>query len=94
MTSTRFACPITAAFDEFLAAMRMAKESAQERALRDAAMIVATIATIEVPLATLEACPEIVELCLEIGEIGLQASLSDAGTMFRVWPTGEWPQRS
>ena len=70
----------TAAFDEFLAAMRMAKESAQERALRDAAMIVATIATIEVPLATLEACPEIVELCLEIGEIGLQASLSDAGT--------------
>jgi len=70
----------TAAFDEFLAAMRMAKESAQERALRDAAMIVATIATIEVPLRTLEACPEIVELCLEIGEIGLQASLSDAGT--------------
>ncbi len=30
--------------------------------------------------ATLEACPEIVELCLEIGGIGLQASLSDAGT--------------
>ena len=43
-------------------------------------MVVATIATIEVPLGTLEACPEIVELCLEIGEIGLQASLSDAGT--------------
>ncbi len=70
----------TAAFDRYLAAMRMPKESAEERALRDAAMIVATIATIEVPLATLEACPEIVELCLEIGEIGLQASLSDAGT--------------
>ena len=43
-------------------------------------MTVATIATIEVPLGTLEACPEIVEICLEIGEIGLQASLSDAGT--------------
>lgn len=70
----------TAAFDDFLAAMRMPKETAQERAARDAAMIVATIATIEIPLGTLEACPEIVRLCLEVGEIGLQASLSDAGT--------------
>ena len=50
----------TAAFDRYLAAMRMPKESAEERALRDAAIVVATIATIEVPLATLEACPEIV----------------------------------
>lgn len=70
----------TAAFDDFLAAMRMPKQTEAERAVRDAAMIVATIATIEIPLGTLEACPEIVELCLEIGEIGLQASLSDAGT--------------
>ena len=70
----------TAAFDAYLAAMRMPKESAEERAARDAAMVVATIATIEIPLGTLEACPEIVELCLEIGAIGLQASLSDAGT--------------
>lgn len=70
----------TAAFDAYLAAMRMPKESAVERAQRDSAMIVATIATIEIPLTTLEACPAIVELCLEIGEIGLQASLSDAGT--------------
>lgn len=70
----------TAAFDQFLAAMRMPKETPEERAARDAAMIVATVATIEIPLATLEACTEIVDLCLEIGEIGLQASLSDAGT--------------
>jgi glutamate formiminotransferase/formiminotetrahydrofolate cyclodeaminase len=60
--------------------MRMPKESPEERAARDAAMIIATVATIEIPLGTLEACPEIVELCLEIGAIGLQASLSDAGT--------------
>jgi len=70
----------TAAFDGYLTALRMPKESAGERVARDAAIVVATIATIQVPLATLEACPEIVELCLEIGEIGLQASLSDAGT--------------
>ncbi len=70
----------TAAFDAYLSALRMPKESAPERTARDAAIVVATIATIEVPLVTLEACPEIVGLCLEIGEIGLQASLSDAGT--------------
>ncbi|MEO8277024.1 MAG: glutamate formimidoyltransferase [Thermoanaerobaculia bacterium] len=70
----------TAAFDRYLAAMRLPKENPAERAIRDAAMVEATIATIEVPLATLEHCPEIVELCLEIGSIGLQASLSDAGT--------------
>ncbi len=70
----------TAAFDGYLTALRMPKESAGERTARDAALVVATIATIEVPLATLETCPELVELCLEVGEIGLQASLSDAGT--------------
>ena len=58
----------------------MPKESAVEQAARDAALVRAAIATIEIPLITLEACPEIVELCLEVGEIGLRASLSDAGT--------------
>ena len=42
----------TAAFDRYLAAMRMPKETAGERALRDAAMVVATIAiVIELVLA-------------------------------------------
>ena len=70
----------TAAFDRYLAALRMAKETAEERAARDAALVEATIATIEVPMRTLEASPEIIELCREAGRIGLQASLSDAGT--------------
>jgi glutamate formiminotransferase/formiminotetrahydrofolate cyclodeaminase len=70
----------TAAFDAYLAARRMPKETASDQAARDLAMIEATIATIEIPLQTLEACPEVVELCLEVGEIGLAASLSDAGT--------------
>jgi glutamate formiminotransferase/formiminotetrahydrofolate cyclodeaminase len=40
----------------------------------------ATIGTIEVPLVTLEAAPEIAALCREVAAIGLQASISDAGT--------------
>ena len=70
----------TQAFDAFLAARRLPQSSADERAARDAAILAATIGTIEVPMLTLEACPEILELCLEAGAIGLQASLSDAGT--------------
>jgi glutamate formiminotransferase/formiminotetrahydrofolate cyclodeaminase len=70
----------TAAFDAYLAAMRLPQGSDEERAAREAAMVAATIGTIEIPMITLEAAPEIVELCLEIGEIGMQASLSDAGT--------------
>ena len=70
----------TAAFDRYLAALRLPKETTAEKAARDAALVEATICTIEVPLATLEACPAILELCLEVGAIGLQASLSDAGT--------------
>ncbi len=70
----------TAAFDRYLAALRLPKETAAEKEARDTALVAATIGTIEVPMATLEACPEILELCLEVGAIGLQASLSDAGT--------------
>jgi glutamate formiminotransferase / formiminotetrahydrofolate cyclodeaminase len=70
----------TAAFDLYLAALRLPKSSAEERARRDAALVEATIGTIEVPMVTLEACPQIVELCLEVAEIGMPQSLSDAGT--------------
>jgi glutamate formiminotransferase/formiminotetrahydrofolate cyclodeaminase len=70
----------TAAFDRYLSALRMPRESAEEKAARDAALVEGTIATIEVPMRTLEACPEIIELCREAGRIGLPASFSDAGT--------------
>lgn len=70
----------TAAFDKFLAAMRMPKATDEEKAARKAAMLETTVGTIEVPMATLEACPEILELCLAIAEVGMPQSLSDAGT--------------
>ncbi|KAB2963314.1 MAG: glutamate formimidoyltransferase [Thermoanaerobaculia bacterium] len=70
----------TAAFDRYLAALRLPKATEEEKATRRAAMDEATIGTIEVPMVTLEAAPRIVELCLEVAAIGLEASLSDAGT--------------
>jgi glutamate formiminotransferase/formiminotetrahydrofolate cyclodeaminase len=74
----------TAAFDRLLAAMRLAKGSEAEQAMREAAIADATVGAIEVPLSVLEACPEVVEMCLEIGRIGLQASRSDAGVGAQV----------
>ncbi len=70
----------TAAFDAFLAAMRMPQDTVEEKAARKAKMLETTIATIEVPMTTLEACPEILELALEVARIGMPQSLSDAGT--------------
>jgi len=70
----------TAAFDRYLAALRLPRATEEEKATRKTALDEATIGTIEVPLITLEATPEIVELCREVAAIGLPASLSDAGT--------------
>src|SRR5581483_8141274 len=69
----------TAAFDLLLDAMRLPKSTPEESAVRDNAILDATIAAAEVPLGVLEMCPEVISLCLEIARIGLQASLSDAG---------------
>jgi formiminotetrahydrofolate cyclodeaminase len=70
----------TAAFDVYLAALRLPQGTPDEKAVREKAMVEATVGTIEVPMITLEAAPGIVELCREAGEIGMAASLSDAGT--------------
>ena len=69
----------TDAFDRLMDAMRMAKATPEERALRDVAIADATVGATEVPLGVLEKCPEVISLCREVGKIGLQASLSDAG---------------
>ena len=70
----------TAAFDGYLAALRLPHSTAAETAARDAALLEATIGTIEVPMVTLEAAPEVVQLCLAAAGIGMSSSLSDAGT--------------
>ncbi len=78
----------TAAFDRLLEAMRMPKETGDERAARARAMADATVYASEVPLGVLEVCPEVIELCSEIGRSGLQASLSDAGVGVQVARAG------
>ncbi len=70
----------TAAFDAYLAAMRMPKGTPQEVQARSLAMLETTIGTIEIPMVTLEAAPEIVQLCIEAASSGMASSLSDAGT--------------
>ncbi len=70
----------TAAFDGYLAALRLPHSTAAETAARGAALLEATIGTIEVPMVTLEAAPEVVQLCLTAAGIGMSSSLSDAGT--------------
>jgi len=69
----------TDAFDALLEAMRMPKNTSEEKAARDAALADATVRAAEIPLGVLEACPELIDLNREIARIGLQASLSDAG---------------
>lgn len=70
----------TAAFDDYLDAIRLPQDTPEQTATRDEAVRAATVATIEVPMSTLEAAPEIVRLCLQAAEIGMASSLSDAGT--------------
>ncbi len=70
----------TAAFDAYLAAMRMPQGSEDEKSARKRALAEATVGTIEIPMITLEACAEIVELCIQVSQIGMAQSLSDAGT--------------
>jgi glutamate formiminotransferase/formiminotetrahydrofolate cyclodeaminase len=69
----------TAAFDALLDAMRLPKNTAEEKAARATALADATVGAAEIPLRVLEACPEIIELNREVARIGMQASLSDAG---------------
>ncbi len=70
----------TAAFDAYLAAIRLPQGTAAEAQARAVAMRDATVATIEVPMITLEAAPEVVALCLEAARIGMPVTRSDAGT--------------
>jgi glutamate formiminotransferase / formiminotetrahydrofolate cyclodeaminase len=74
----------TDAFDRLMDAMRMAKSSPEEVALRDVAIADATVGATEVPLGVLEKCPDVITLNRDVAKIGLQASLSDAGVGAQV----------
>lgn len=69
----------TAAFQELMAAMRLPKESAEQKKARTAAIQAATRGATEVPLASAELCLEALKLCRRAAEKGLSAGITDAG---------------
>lgn len=70
----------TDSFNLFMAAMKMPKETDEEKAARKAAMAEASKTATEVPLCTLEACAEAAKLAYEAASFGNPNAASDAGS--------------
>ncbi len=69
----------TDAFNEVLAGMRMAKDTAEQVALRATVIRAGYKSAAEVPLRTAELCKEVLDLCQAAANIGNAAVMSDAG---------------
>ncbi len=69
----------TSAFDAVMEAMRLPKKTADEVALRDAAIEAATRHAIEVPLEVLRDCARVLDAVEPVAAKGNANSLSDAG---------------
>ncbi len=69
----------TESFNQIIAAFRLPKETAEEKAARKEAVQEATRYAIEVPLHTMEAAFEIFEIAEAMAKIGNKSSVSDAG---------------
>lgn len=69
----------TAAFNKVMDAFALAKESAEEKATRAAAVEQATKYAAEVPLKVMETASKSYELLAEMAESGNPASVSDVG---------------
>ncbi len=69
----------TEAFNEVLAGMRMARDTAEQIALRSEAIRSGYKTAAEVPLRTAELCREVLDLCKAAADIGNEAVMSDAG---------------
>ncbi len=69
----------TEAFNEVIAAMRLPKGTAAEKAAREAAIQAGTKLAAEVPLATADDCLSALRLCRTMAERGNPASITDAG---------------
>jgi glutamate formiminotransferase/formiminotetrahydrofolate cyclodeaminase len=69
----------TEAFNEVLAGMRMAKDTAEQVALRSQVIRAGYKSAAEVPLKTAELCREVLDLCQAAANIGNTAVMSDAG---------------
>ena len=69
----------TDAFNDVITAGRLPKGTAEERALRDAAIQEGYKIATQVPLRTAELCLDTLDLCKTAAELGLPASVTDAG---------------
>ena len=69
----------TEAFNEVIAGMRMAKDTAEQVALRSQVIRAGYKTAAEVPLRTAELCRQVLDLCQAAADIGNMAVMSDAG---------------
>ncbi|MGD2069844.1 MAG: glutamate formimidoyltransferase [Gemmatimonadota bacterium] len=70
----------TSAFDEVLKAMRMAKDTEEERRVRAEAMQEGYKLATRVPFRTVEQCRDALELCVEMARMADAAMISDVGS--------------
>ncbi|MEA3507579.1 MAG: cyclodeaminase/cyclohydrolase family protein [Synergistota bacterium] len=70
----------TRAFNAFMAALRMPKDTDKQKAERSGAIQQATREAIDVPLETLKRCSDVVRLAAEACEKGNPNAVTDAGT--------------
>ena len=70
----------TDSFNVFMAAMKMPKETDEQKAARKAAMAEASKTATDVPLRTLEACAGAAKLACEAASFGNPNAASDAGS--------------
>jgi glutamate formiminotransferase/formiminotetrahydrofolate cyclodeaminase len=70
----------TQAFDSVIEAMRMAKDTEEQREARAEAMRAGYKAATRVPLANVELCVEALKLCAEIAPLSDPQMISDVGT--------------
>lgn len=70
----------TAAFNDFMSAMKLPRDSDEQKAVRKVAMQKAAKGTVEVPLCTLQLCADVVKLALIAVQKGNANAVSDAGT--------------
>jgi len=69
----------TLAFNEVIAGMRMAKDTAEQQALRSSVIQAGYKTAAEVPLRTAVLCREVLDLCQSAANLGNKAVMSDAG---------------
>ena len=69
----------TEAFNEVIAGMRMAKDTAEQIELRSKVIRAGYKSAAEVPLRTAELCRQVLDICQAAADIGNQAVMSDAG---------------